>query len=63
MEGSLDEIDEQIDKIMVIAKSLDPTELRRAKDEEQTVFGLGASQLLGQWVKLQIICALTVQFL
>ena len=35
MEGSLDEIDEQIDKIMVIAKSLDPTELRRAKDEEQ----------------------------
>ena len=35
VEGSLDEIDEQIDKIMVIAKSLDPTELRRAKDEEQ----------------------------
>lgn len=35
VEGSLDEIDEQIDKIMVIAESLDPTELRRAKDEEQ----------------------------
>ena len=64
VEGSLDEIDEQIDKIMVIAKSLDPTELRRAKDEDQqTVFGLGESQLLGQWAKLQIICALTVQFL
>ena len=35
VEGSLDEIDEQIDKIMVIAESLDPTELRRAKDEDQ----------------------------